>query len=181
MNTTKWDPALLEDEDFLVRMQLLKVKSIAVNGDKISLTWDELNDSDTPYKRSLRNGTGATPEIEHLQKSLNSYIQNYLCIKISKDQICYIVIDRIDFKEKGNSKEARIKLTLVVNNSRDINVTIPWTPLYDFDRDSESNEYCKPFPPRETEVLNKLELEVKYYIEGKRGPEQQTLFSKGSK
>ena len=179
MNTTEWTPELVEDEEFQERIERIKVKSISLGGEKISLGWDELNNSDKPFKRSLKNGVGAAPEFEQLQRSLNGFIQNYLCIKIEQDQICYIEIEKIDFKDKGINKEARIKFILVVNNSRNIKVNIPWTPLYDFDRDSDSNKLLKPFPQRETQILSKLELEAKYYIEGKRGPELQTLFSNG--
>lgn len=175
---TEWSNELLEDEEFLERIELIKVKSISTNGERISLTWDELNDSTMPYKRALKNGKGVTREIISLQRSLREFVKRYLCIQVENEQICYIAINRITFKEKSSEKLVKISAALVVNNSREIGLSLPEIPLYDFDRDEDHNNTNKPYPPQETEYLNKLELEAKYYIEGKRGPTEQTLFEK---
>lgn len=177
----EWSEDLLEDEEFLERLELIKIKSIATNGERISLTWDELNDSVMPYKRSLKNGKGITPELIALHRTLDEFIKGYLSIKVEKDEICFIVIRKITFKEKSGAIYVKIAATMVVNLSREIGINLPEIPLYDFDREDKHNRSVKSFPRQETEYLKQLELEAKYYIEGKRGPAVRTLFEEGDK
>ncbi len=172
----KWDPEQVEDAEFLSKLELIKVKSIAIDGKKISLNWDELNHSDKPYNRSLNNGTAIPQEILNCQQRLYGFIRNYLCIQEPEGANCYIEITSIRFKEKHGDRLVKLSAILVVNNSRDIKLGLPEIPRYNFERDSEENEFRKAFPQVESEILDRLELEAKYYIEGKRGAEERTLF-----
>ena len=178
MSHNEWEELCDDEFELEERVGLLRIESVAISGDEASIAWEEIT-NDGAYGRSVSGASDYPVELYQLYKSMQDYIPETLRIVMEGDDYNTVTISRIGFKLKSSIEYARVSAALCINGSKEIKITMPETALYNSGRDPELSKTLKSFTKEETEILEKICLEAKYYTLGKRRPERAHLFNRG--
>lgn len=178
---SEWDLLSIDDDRLRLLCDNLTVCSISIKNSKAIIAWEEVAEGRGPaggtYGRSVNGVEDFHLDMYQLYKDIGNCVPEILYMVMEGDDYNFVDITNISFKVKDGALQVKLSAKVSINGSSAIGVYLPFMKLYQFG-DNDENQKKKIFTKNASNTLSKLELEAKYYILGKRRPEDGNLFNR---